>query len=76
MTDVRAIIPGGIKPTDHIHVVTYDGTCSRCRKAIQEDEVPLLLWIPPKGNLMLAYCNACMGWDTPDMRLFDDEGEL
>ena len=48
-----------ILPTDHVHVGTYDETCSRCRKAIGEDEVPLLMWLPPDGDRMLAYCNAC-----------------
>ena len=48
-----------ILPTDHVHVDTFDETCSRCRKTIAEGDVPLLAWLPPDGKKMLAYCTAC-----------------
>jgi len=54
------ILPGGIKPTDHWHIKTNDGTCSRCQSKIDEDEVPLMLWRGQKGDDMLIYCNACL----------------
>lgn len=52
------MIPGGIKPTDFRHVGTNDNTCSRCRKAVPEEQVPILLWLHD-GNTMLIYCEDC-----------------
>jgi hypothetical protein len=57
------MIPGGIKPTDHWHRGTNDGTCSRCRAAIAEDEVPLMLWTED-GADMLIYCQKCIEDDA------------
>ena len=37
-------MPGGILATDHVHYPRYDCTCSRCRRPIDPDDVPLLLW--------------------------------
>ena len=53
-----AVVPGGIWPIDHDP--GYDETCSRCRRAIPEDEIPLLLWLPPDQTRMLAYCERCL----------------
>lgn len=53
---------GGIRKTDVLFVETHDGTCSRCREEIAEDEVPLLLWPNPEetgGELMYAFCTRC-----------------
>lgn len=55
-----SIIPGGIRPTDFVHVDTNDGTCSRCRKTPPEDDVPVMLW-SPDGVRLLIYCEACTG---------------
>jgi hypothetical protein len=57
---IDQIIPGGIKASDHLHVGTNDNTCSRCRKAIEEDECPLMLWAND-GNDMWIFCEACCG---------------
>lgn len=57
--DPAAIIPGGIRPDDHIHRETNDGTCSRCRWPVPEDEVPLHLWLND-GQDMLTYCKTCL----------------
>jgi hypothetical protein len=57
---VDAFIPGGIKPTDHVHHVTSDDTCSRCRKAVPDDQVPLILWFNDAVD-MLVYCEDCTG---------------
>lgn len=58
---VNDLIPGGIKPGDFVHVVTNDGTCSRCLR--DDDEgVPLLVWLdPPNNSRLLIYCEACIG---------------
>jgi hypothetical protein len=53
-------VPGGIKPTDHWHRKTNDGTCSRCRALVPEDEVPLMMW-SPDGQDMLIFCESCLG---------------
>ena len=53
-------LDGGIRVNDHLHVGTYDETCSRCRRAIREDEVPLMLWIN-QAHDMYAYCTDCDG---------------
>ena len=60
---IEAMVPGGIKPTDFVHVFTDDGTCSRCREPESEDEVPLLLWVG-EGHLMYRFCHKCTGQDT------------
>jgi hypothetical protein len=57
---VDAMIPGGIRPADHVHRVTNDDTCSRCRQPNDEDEVRIMLWLPG-GQDMLIYCEACTG---------------
>ena len=59
--NIAAFVPGGILETDHVHVRTYDETCSRCRKAIQEWDVPLMLWLPPDQENILVYCDGCNG---------------
>ncbi len=59
----EALIPGGILPSDHIHVIANDDTCSRCRRAIREDEVPLRCWGGRDGAFMWIYCDDCVGWD-------------
>ena len=40
--DLSLLVPGGILATDHMHA-PGDETCSRCRRSIPDDEVPLLL---------------------------------
>ncbi len=57
--DIGAFVPEGILATDHIHAPAYDETCSRCRRPIPDEEVPLLLWLPPDQVGMLAYCDRC-----------------
>ena len=57
--DIGMLVPGGIKPTDKVHHVTNDGTCSRCGKDT-EDQVPLMLW-SGQADDMLIYCEACCG---------------
>lgn len=71
-TNVEKLVPGGILRTDFCHVDTFDETCSRCRKAIPEDDVPLLLWIG-KGKDMYAYCRDCNGFDDDQRGAHDDE---
>lgn len=56
---IEQLIPGGILPTDHWHIGTNDDTCSRCRRPIHEDEVPLMLWDDSREN-MLIYCTTCL----------------
>lgn len=57
------LIPGGVLPTDFVHHVTNDGTCSRCRRPIDDDDpdrgIPIMLWIGESGDDMLTYCEAC-----------------
>ena len=60
MIDIASIVPGGIRASDHVHVGTNDGACSRCRRPIREDEVPIQLFID-NGHRMLIYCNGCDG---------------
>jgi hypothetical protein len=62
--DAATIIPGGIRPSDHWHRRTNDGTCSRCRREVPEDDVPLLLW-RNDGHDMLAYCERCLNGLPP-----------
>ena len=47
-----------IKPTHHVNYKTSDGKCSRCRRTIQDEEVPLLIWLYDP-NRMLIYCDDC-----------------
>jgi hypothetical protein len=54
------IIPGGIRPTDHWHRRTSDDTCSRCRRQVPEDDVPLHLWKNGRTTDMLTYCERCL----------------
>jgi hypothetical protein len=56
-----------ILSTDFIHHETNDGTCSRCRRQIEEGEVPIMLW-PDNSSDMLIYCDDCekgLWVDTP-----------
>ena len=59
----EAIVPGGVWPTDHWHVVTNDWTCSRCREPIPDDEVPITLSGEREDGeaVMLIYCEVCLG---------------
>lgn len=57
---VSALVPGGIKPTDYMHENTNDGTCSRCRKAVREEQVPIILWADGGGDMWI-YCEDCLG---------------
>ena len=56
--DISTFVPGGIFKTDRLHHITNDDTCSRCRRPIREDEVPLMLW-PNGGWDMYLFCNDC-----------------
>jgi hypothetical protein len=62
--EISMFVPGGILATDHIHVKTNDGTCSRCRKVVPDDEVPLMFWL--SGENMLIYCGTCFDAPFPD----------
>ena len=55
---VENFIPGGILATDHLHVGTHDGTCSRCRRKFARDETPLAFWANA-GQHLWMYCNSC-----------------
>lgn len=57
---IQAVVPGGIRSTDHWHRMTNDGTCSRCRREVPDDEVPLMFWFQ-NGHDMLIYCALCLG---------------
>jgi len=72
--DIATLIPGGIALSDHLHIETNDGTCSRCRQPIPEADVPILLWLrggpriilgsSPRtgaGYDMYAFCERCCG---------------
>lgn len=52
------ILPGGVLPGDRWFDLKHDGTCSRCGKAIGEDEVPLQLW--DGKDRLLAFCETCV----------------
>lgn len=67
---VDQFVPGGIKPEDHWHRRTNDGTCSRCRALIPEGDGPLLLWMND-GHDMLAYCEDCLGIEREE---YPDDG--
>ena len=58
---IETLVPGGIRPTDRLHVVTNDNTCSRCGVSIRDDEVPILLWAGEQGHCMYIFCNDCTG---------------
>lgn len=60
---IEELIPGGILPTDHRDVGLYDETCSRCRKPIPEEQVPLQMWLN-NGEDMYSYCCDCLGVDS------------
>jgi hypothetical protein len=68
---IKHIVPGGVLPTDHIHRTTNDRTCSRCRKPVPEEEVPIMLWIGASGDDLLIYCGACL--DNPEPEGNTDE---
>jgi hypothetical protein len=59
-----AWLSGGIKTTDHWHRKTNDRTCSRCRREVPEDDVPLMVW-SPDGHDMLIYCERCIAGEPP-----------
>ena len=48
---------------DHVHYKTSDETCSRCRRKLLEDEVPLRFWPESNTDYMLIYCEDC----SPDL---------
>lgn len=56
--DISIFVPGGILATDHVHRMTNDGTCSRCRKRVPDEEVPVMFWL--SGDDMLIYCGDCL----------------
>jgi hypothetical protein len=58
--DILQLIPGGVLPNDHWHRGTNDRTCSRCRREVPDEDVPLMLW-SEDGEDMLIYCEACLG---------------
>lgn len=60
MTDVGKLVPGGIRRSDHLHVETNDGTCSRCRRKLALVEMPLMLWLRD-GEDMYVFCERCLG---------------
>lgn len=62
---IDALVPGGILATDHVHVHTNDGTCSRCRREVPDDDVPLMLWTDAAGERMLIYCQRCTDGKPP-----------
>lgn len=57
--NIREVIPGSILPADHVHWLKHDNTCSRCRKVVPDDEVPLLMWVGKNADDMLIYCEGC-----------------
>lgn len=57
---IEDFVPDGILPNDHWHQITNDHTCSRCRTAIGEEEIPLMIW-SGSGVNMLCYCERCTG---------------
>ena len=69
MTDMslETFVPGGIQPSDHVYVIVSDNACSRCRREIREEEVPLMIWAGREGTFLWIYCDDCIGWqhNTP-----------
>ena len=61
---IDALIPGGILESDHAHVGTSDETCSRCRRPIRDDEVPLRCR-EGDGTVKWIYCDDCSGFVGP-----------
>jgi len=57
--DIADLVPGGILATDHWHIKTQDGTCSRCRRPLPEEDVPLMVWSESRDD-MLIYCERCL----------------
>jgi len=49
-----------IRKTDHLHYITSDDTCSRCRRKIPDDDIPLRFWPKSDRNYMLIYCDNCI----------------
>lgn len=47
-----------IKQSDHINFETSDELCSRCRKPVRDDQVPLRVW-SHDGKHMRIYCQCC-----------------
>lgn len=62
---IEQLVPGGVMPTDHIHVWMNDGTCSRCRSMVPDDEVPLIFFLRG-GSDMLIYCTDCCAGPNND----------
>lgn len=60
---VETLIPGGVLDRDHIHAGGDDGTCSRCRRPIREDEV-LVRYCEGDGTgpCIWLYCDDCIGF--------------
>lgn len=56
---IADVVPGGVRSTDFVHRVTNDSTCSRCRKVVPDEEVPVLIWFGDDGEDMLIYCEGC-----------------
>lgn len=51
---------GRLRPTDVLFHMTHDGTCSRCREKVSEEEVPLMLWPQRGGGVdMYVFCGRC-----------------
>lgn len=63
MNPLNDIPLGGIRETDVLFRGTHDGTCSRCREAIADHEVPLMAWPheagQEPGDDMYAFCTRC-----------------
>lgn len=65
--EISMFVPGGVLPADHIHRTTNDGTCSRCRAKVEEEEAPLMFFIG-NGDDMLIYCEACVDAPKPESK--------
>jgi NAD-dependent SIR2 family protein deacetylase len=44
----------------HLHYITSDNTCSRCRRKIPDDDIPLRFWPKSDPRYMLIYCDDCI----------------
>lgn len=64
---IDMFVPGGVRPDDHVHHITNDNTCSRCRWKVPDDEVPLLVWIGEKGEDLLIYCETCLAIEPKEV---------
>ena len=49
-----------IRKWHHLHYITSDDTCSRCRRKITDDEIFLRFWPRENRNYMLIYCDDCI----------------